>query len=279
MGSNILTEEVQDPSQKRTLVSMRVGSWLFVLFGLIGSQAQATSFISKSFPDSVKDAPVIVRGVIGMSYADEARTSEGGKRIYTYYELTPSEVFKGALPMGSIIVRQIGGTKEGVVMEVPGTARFSRGEEVVLMLSQQNLDGSLDIRGLMMGKFSIQKMNGKEYLVGAGAITPDQVEQGEVEHGNHEEENRSTSAYSVEDLRNLVQLERTVDTSKQPVPIQVKNAESPQLKESSDLRAPMTHEEISNKNVAPKKPEIQAWVWGLSILIFSFISYLFIRRA
>jgi hypothetical protein len=166
--------------------------------------AQATSFIEKAFPDAVEEAPVIVRGTIGMSYSDYGRTPGDEKRIYTYYELVPSEVFKGAVLNGGIIVRQIGGSKDGLTMEVPGTARFSRGEDVVVMLGAQGGDGTFEMQSLMMGKFTIERVNGKDYLHGPGAVSPEEARDGEIVHPEELLRRKKTPTYTVEALRELV---------------------------------------------------------------------------
>jgi hypothetical protein len=52
-------------------------------------------------------------------------------------------------------------------MQVSGSAEFQRGEEVVVFASERNPDGSFDVRGMMMGKFNLEKdENGQEILVG-----------------------------------------------------------------------------------------------------------------
>ncbi|MEN9723304.1 MAG: hypothetical protein RJB38_1290 [Pseudomonadota bacterium] len=163
-----------------------------------------TSFIEKSFPDSVGDAPVIVRGQIGMSYSDYGKTLEDGRKLFTFYELNVSEVFKGRSGTGTMIVRQLGGTKEGITVEVPGTAKFSRGEDVVVMLGGENSDGSYDIRSLMMGKYSIEKVDGKEYLRGPGALSPSEVQPGKLIQADEHPTEGPPPLYTLDDLRALV---------------------------------------------------------------------------
>lgn len=137
-----------------------------LLFPLI---AGSTSFIEQPLPDIVAETPVIVRGKIGASHADWGVGSDGNKRLYTYYELQISEAFKGQIPSGGVTIREMGGEKDGIGMQVAGAARFDKDEDVVVTLSERNPDGTYDIRGLATGKYNIkQDQSGREVLVGAG---------------------------------------------------------------------------------------------------------------
>ncbi len=168
------------------------------------SSGQATSFLPQALPETVAQSPVIVRGVIGMSYSDYGSASGEERRLFTFYELVPSEVFKGALPKGGITIRQMGGSRDGVTVEIPGAARFSRGEEVVVMLGDENPDGSYDIRSLMMGKFTIETIDGKEYLSGPGALTPEEADSREVLHSEEAERQNRAPVFTLEHLRQMV---------------------------------------------------------------------------
>lgn len=136
--------------------------------------AWGTSFFEAPFPDAVKDAPVIVRGTAGPGEADWGHERDGAKRIFTYYDLKVAEVFKGlAEPSGSILrMREMGGEKDGIGMQVSGTASFAPGEDVVVFLGDKNGEGSYDVWGMMMGRFSVTKADdGQEVLRGAGIST------------------------------------------------------------------------------------------------------------
>ncbi len=157
---------------------------LVFLLSLVSFQADATSFAPREFTETVADAPIIVRGKIGSSYAHWALGQDGVRRIYTYSELALDEVFRGDIPRKSIQVREMGGEKDGVGMDVPGAARFETGEDVVLFLQPPNSDSSYDVKGLMMAKLNVKKdKNGQEYLDGPAI----QVEPGKIYH-DHEAE-------------------------------------------------------------------------------------------
>jgi hypothetical protein len=129
--------------------------------GLLG-----TTFIQRPLEDSVSEAPFIVRGKIGMSYADWSKT-EKVRRIYTFTELQGAEAIKGELKTSTLIFRELGGEKDGVGLEIPGTAKFRSGEEVVVFLDKAEKSEFYNIRGLMMGKLNLSRdADGNEVLEG-----------------------------------------------------------------------------------------------------------------
>jgi hypothetical protein len=139
------------------------------LIPLVLGPTWAATFVSRPLPETTQKTPTLVRGKIGSHTADWVKTSNGGKRIYTFYELQVSEVFKGDPKAGTTIqIREIGGEKDGIGLEVSGSARFTTGEDVVLTLGGKNEDGSYDVLGLMSGKFGIGRdSSGNEILIGA----------------------------------------------------------------------------------------------------------------
>jgi hypothetical protein len=95
--------------------------------------------------------------------------SDGSKRIYTFYDLQIDEVIKGTASGKSLLMRELGGQKDGLGMQVAGTSQFTPGEDVVVFLGEKNPDGSYDVFGMMMGKYNIVKDDdGNEVLKGPG---------------------------------------------------------------------------------------------------------------
>ena len=142
--------------------------------------ARATSIVEVPFPETVQDAPVIARGKIGKSRVDYATLPGGGRRIYTFYDFDVSEVLKGQMPMGAGTIREMGGEKDGMGLNIPGAAHFNAGEDVVALLSDRNPDGSYDVRGLMMGKINVVKdESGQETLFGPA------IQGSGAEHAQH----------------------------------------------------------------------------------------------
>jgi hypothetical protein len=184
------------------LVAALAGPVGFLLFP--APVAWATSFYEQPFPDSVKDAPVIVHGKVGATFADWGRGEDSNKRIYTYWELQITEVFKGSAEgQQTLRMRELGGEKDGRAMQVAGTANFSLGEDVVVFLSPKNTEGCYDVWGMMMGKFNVQKdESGKEFLRGAGInnLTQGRVSDGDEGHGD----TLPKSKWTLERLRSLI---------------------------------------------------------------------------
>jgi hypothetical protein len=143
-------------------------------FCLLVTAAFATEFVPSSLPSQVAQIPIIVRGTIGMSYSDWGSHDGGGRGIFTFYQLQPTEVMKGQIAAGAtILFREIGGEKDGMGEEIPGSAQFTRGEDVVVMLGPQNSDGSYDLRGLSAGKFNItREEDGSESLTSVALSPP-----------------------------------------------------------------------------------------------------------
>ena len=138
---------------------------------------------------------MIVRGTIGASTTDWGKEGDGGRRIFTYWDLRVAEVLKGAAAgrKGELIkIREMGGEKDGMGMQVAGTATFLPAEEVVVFLSEKNSESSHDVWGMMMGKLNVTtNAQGREVLSGA-AITG--------EHGDYPH----ASTWTLESLRKLI---------------------------------------------------------------------------
>lgn len=155
---------------------MNTNSRLFFTLSLLTAAnspvAHATSFYERPFPDAVKDAPIVLRAKVGMSYGHWVLGNDGSKRLFTYIEMQVDEVLKGSVKGSTVIVRELGGEKDGVGMQVPGTAQFKRGEDVVVFANdERDKDGAYDLRGMMMGKYNVVRgEDGQETLTGAGLM-------------------------------------------------------------------------------------------------------------
>lgn len=166
------------------------------------SNSWATSFVERPFTETVGEAPLIVRGRIGMTYTNWVTGSDNSRRIFTFYELQIDEVFKGELAEKTLIFREIGGEKGGVGMQVPGSAHFDKGEDVIIMLSKKNPDQSYNLLGMMMGKYNIEKDDqGKEVLRGAGL---NGTALGGVVFDEETKRRQSGSLWTLDTLREIV---------------------------------------------------------------------------
>lgn len=134
------------------------------------SIAFASSFYEVPFPDTVRDTPTIVRGRIGKSETQWVTLPDSSKRLFTFYDIEVSESFKGQAK-GLIRIRELGGEKDGVSLQISGSAQFSPGEDVVVMLGSplRGSENTYPLSGMMMGKYTLEKgADGKEYLRGSG---------------------------------------------------------------------------------------------------------------
>ena len=160
----------------------------------------ATSFIQLPFPETVEKTQNIVRGIIGTKDVRTVQMRDGADRVFTYFQLNISEVLKGKVTRNPILIRSLGGEKDGVGLSIAGAVDFNPGEDVVVMLMEENSDSSFDVRSLMMGKMTLRKdMDGNEYLVGP-------VLDGHNEHrvqGGQPDPNAGKK-WSLADLRELV---------------------------------------------------------------------------
>ncbi|OFZ19901.1 MAG: hypothetical protein A2X94_14690 [Bdellovibrionales bacterium GWB1_55_8] len=183
--------------------------------------AQGTTFFERPFPETIENAPIVIRGVVTGTYTDWSR-EPGDQRIFTFYDLQVSEVFKGEVSGRAVLIRELGGENDGIGMQVAGAAQFARGDDVVVLLGKPNPDGSHPVRGMMMGRYDILRdENDREYLAGAGLHDPGTGadRHSHDTHGDtHEKMDRDASPprrWTLQDLRQLVreQLQLTQDKS------------------------------------------------------------------
>ena len=183
---------------------------LSLFWGLLAATpAGATSFLERPFPDSVQDAPVIVHGTVGPTMTDWGHERDGGRRIFTYWEVEVVEVLKGsAESAGSILrMREMGGEKDGTGMQVSGAATFSTGEDVVVFLDDKNSEGSYDVFGMMMGKYVLKKdADGQSILSGAGinSLSRPRIYDADDAPGNQAKDAPTVQKWTLEALRRLI---------------------------------------------------------------------------
>lgn len=235
-------------------------------------QAQATSFVERPFPETVQEAPVIVRGTVGASTTDWGKEGDGGRRIFTYWDLRVGEVLKGAVTAkrGELLkIREMGGEKDGMGMQVAGAANFSAAEEVVVFLSERNSENSYDVWGLMMGKLNVKTdAEGRETLSGA-SITG--------EHGDYPH----ASSWTMDSLRKLIA------TQASPAPSLTKRIAPEALPLASPTPAPPLPSASPDATPAalqlqPSQPEDQSlpssiWI-VLGALILGIAGYFIARK-
>jgi hypothetical protein len=82
-------------------------------------------------------------------------------RIYTYTSLTVTRSLKGS-QTSTVLVKQPGGTKDGITEIVYGVRHFRPGEDSVLFLEpSHDNDGAMRVVGLMQGNFLVYQSGGQ----------------------------------------------------------------------------------------------------------------------
>ena len=75
--------------------------------------------------------------------------------LYTYVTIAVNDVLKGFLPQDQVVLKQLGGTLDGVTNYVAGQPVFTVGEDVLVFLEVRPRDNSLYTTALWQGKWSV----------------------------------------------------------------------------------------------------------------------------
>ncbi len=125
------------------------------------SPVSATSFTSFRVTDQIEEAAYVIRGRIGNTEVREESTT---RRPYTYWEFSVVESYSDDKLSGNIEIRQPGGEIDGIGYYMSSTARFTDGEEVVVML-RDTQESAKEVIGLASGKYTVKEgPGGDEYL-------------------------------------------------------------------------------------------------------------------
>ncbi len=125
-------------------------------------------FLSLAVPVLLYGTTVIPMGVEKLASVSthivEARAGQSVSQwnaehtlILTYTNFEVRRTLKGQTPH-TILVRQLGGTVDGVSQKVAGVRHWRPGEEAVLFLQPSSIpDGALVVTGLMQGNFLMRR--------------------------------------------------------------------------------------------------------------------------
>jgi len=138
---------------------------LLPLFFTMISSAWATSFYIRPFSEFTQQAALIIRGKPTHIHVENGIVPEG-KTIYTFATLEIQEILKGNISGSQITIRKLGGTKDGVTLEIPSSVDFVENEDGVFFLSAEKEDHSYEVTGMELGKFTLERKNGEEILTG-----------------------------------------------------------------------------------------------------------------
>ncbi|MBN21014.1 MAG: hypothetical protein CL678_06965 [Bdellovibrionaceae bacterium] len=247
-------------------------------FGLV-HLVFATTFVSRPFEERVGLTPFVVQGRVLRSYSDWG--DEGHQRkIFTFHQLEVIEVLKGSVNSNEMILRTLGGEKDGVGMKVPGAAQFSQGEEVVVFLGEKQPDDSYPLFALSRGKYDIVERSGKQVLEGPGIDSEHDHAETEV----HSDTDSSKKEWTINRLKKLI-LEQKKETSEQKPRNQSSFSESPHEIKKPNVSAPSL--QISKEEsvrVASEQPEsssslLNIKVWILLLILGGLVFVKFIKRS
>jgi hypothetical protein len=123
---------------------------------LVALPAAATVVIAQSYEEMARTSPVIVRAWVGQV---QSAWNEGHTTIETYAEIRVTEVLKGKLKPGTILmIRNPGGVVGKVGARVEGTPAFQPGEEALLFLEPATDVANIWlVSGLAAGKITFAK--------------------------------------------------------------------------------------------------------------------------
>jgi hypothetical protein len=121
-----------------------------LVLALAPVDSAATSYRELSEAERVELSDLIVRGTV-----TEVWTEMEGGQVWTRASVEILRVYKGDSSMESVIVDQLGGEYAGITGVVHGVARFSAGEDVVLMLDHLQKSGRYSPLGMQQGKYTV----------------------------------------------------------------------------------------------------------------------------
>lgn len=176
--------------------------FLYLLFKI--SIVYSSQFNPEPFLNVVEKTTTIVNGKTGKSYSDWVVTPSGEKQLFTFTELFIKEVLKGKTEHKKILIREIGGEKDGMIFDISGTVKFHPNEEVVVLLGNAQTESedneTFSIQNMSLGKLMIEtKSDGSEVLKGPALV-------GEPPSGNKE--------WRVDDVKKLIENPRPLETPK-----------------------------------------------------------------
>lgn len=117
------------------------------------SLAAATTVLDVPLDELAKTSPAIVEGVV--TARKTQRTKD--RRFETLTTLRVTRSHKGEIP-AQIVIKQHGGTLDGVTHAIPGDATFAEGEEVLVFLEPSAVTkGTFILVGMAATKFRIER--------------------------------------------------------------------------------------------------------------------------
>jgi len=252
---------------------------------LLTQFAFATSFYIRPFPEFTKSTENIIHGKLSSIHTENGVTSDGGKTIYTYAKLGIKEIIKGNVSGTEIIIRKLGGSKDGVTLEIPSAVEFSENEDGVFFLSAEKEDHSYEVVGMELGKFGLEEKDGEQILKGGlfAYSTPpsDSDHSHDVSIGNLVENHRP---WSISQLRELVksQAQSAPPPAKQNEPLKTADIPRPPEKSNttiikSDTKVEADQSVREEKEKSPLYFDSTVW-YSLATIILTLGVVFYLRR-
>ncbi len=144
-----------------------IGKYLLLLAALACAPlVVATSMVPVSVETLASHAELIMQGQATRSWS---QWNIQHTLIYTFTEFSVAQTLKGNAS-GKIVVKQLGGSVDGVTQHVSGVRSWQPGEEAVLFLrASEAKDGTHVVVGLVQGDFRLQRLSSGEVRVSNGA--------------------------------------------------------------------------------------------------------------
>jgi hypothetical protein len=143
-------------SLKKPII-LPAGVFVLMLCMCMAVAAWGSTAEKLSLDQLIERSDVIARGRV----ADIKTQRSGQGSVSTLINITVEKQFKGAR-LASVAVEQRGGAMGDVALAVPGSAKFSAGEDVIVFLAHRR-EGLFTVVGGPQGKFTAQ--------IGAGGDT------------------------------------------------------------------------------------------------------------
>ncbi len=133
---------------------------------LLCSVANATIVVPLSLEDLTVRSRAVVRATVRQH---QSAWDEDHKRIYSYTELSVTEVISGEAPE-TLLVRTLGGEVGDIGMKVSGTPRFVLDQEVVVFLRRDSMDpDDFTVVGMSQGLYRIERDSAGRVMAVPGA--------------------------------------------------------------------------------------------------------------
>jgi hypothetical protein len=144
-----------------------MGVLLSVAGGILPESARASVVLALSLEDLTRKADVIV---LGVPIEQQARAQGHGKLIVTDVSVRVDDVLKGAAKSGqNVVATLLGGTLDGLALQVPGEASLTIGQRVLIFLQRTPASGELHVVGMSQGVLALAQQGNSTLVMPGGS--------------------------------------------------------------------------------------------------------------